>query len=182
MAPPVRTVSVKAFGVLYDVTPERVYQLIQEGLPHRKRARSTQIVPAEAIRWLQERAVAKAAKPAVPIEALRRSDEQARKIRAEADLKELELAERRGELVAVEAHTEVVETFLGGLAAVSSGQLSRFEREIIRVTTPAEARQLTRKIHAAMMEAARTHADKLEAEADTIEAEDDASAGAAGVA
>lgn len=171
MAPPVNAVTVAAFAEILGRTPERVYQLIQQGMPHRKLARSTKIVPAEAIQWLRDRDVEKAAKPAeAPAAELVEAVERARKLRAEADLKELDLAERRGQLVQVEIHTETVDKFLGGLVAVASGQLARFEREIIRAATPAEARILTRKIHAALMEGTRDYADLLEAEADALDA------------
>lgn len=167
MAPKVDDVSVTEFADLCGVTSQRVYQYVQEGMPHRRRKNGktehTRIVPREGIRWLIDRAgeVAKAKAPA--------SDDRARILRADAELRELEVAERRRELVPAVEVVQFSESFVGGLAAVAAGQLQRFERKMIKVSTPGEARRLTSEIHAALMAGAGDYANTLDAEAAAIE-------------
>jgi hypothetical protein len=71
-------VSVEQFAELVGVTSERIYQLIQSGLPHRKRDEGTRIVPKDAIKWLRQRD----RDEAVVEKALDEAKERARKTRA----------------------------------------------------------------------------------------------------
>lgn len=168
MAPPVKDVSVKQFADLVGVTPERIYQLIQSGLPHRKRGKTgTRVVPKDAIKWLRDRDRAEA----VVEKALDEAKERARKTRAEADMKEIQLSELRAAVVKTSEATTFLEAFVGGFASVSAGQLGRFEREFIKVTTAADARTLRVRIHRALMEGAQRYADEMAAKADTMTAE-----------
>ena len=48
---------------------------------------------------------------------------------------------------------------------------ARFERDIVRATTPAEARLVTQRIHAALMRGAQDYAETMEAEALVLEQE-----------
>ena len=100
--------------------------------------------------------------------------ERARKLRADADLRELELAERRGLLIPADKVQERYEEFLGGFSAVAAGRLQRHERDIVRVSTPGEARALTQTLHRALMEGAQEYASEVEAEADAIEQAEEA--------
>lgn len=117
-------------------------------------------IAAETITWRIQREL-QLARPA-KAEGEKPVTEMNRKLAAEADLKELQLAQLRGELVTVEAHTEVVARIAGGFAAVASGQLARFERRIVQATTPAAARVVTQEIHRALMEGAQDLADDLD--------------------
>lgn len=170
MAPRVEDVSVEAFSELMGLTSQRVYQLIQSGLPHRKRASSTRIVPREAIKWLRERDRVEA----VAERALDEAKERARKIRAEADMKELQLAELRGVLVPSSEATTFLEGFVGGFSSVAAGQLGRFERDMVKVSTAGEARSLRMKIHRALMEGAQRFAEELSSKAVELEAAEQA--------
>lgn len=165
MAPPVKDVSVQEFATDHGVTSQRVYQWIQAGMPHRSRKSGTRVVRAEANRWIRERDQEQARSETGPDEA----KERARKVKAEADLKELEVAERRKQLIPADEYAVFVENFIGGFAAVASGQLQRFEREMVRAMTPGEARAITQKQQAALMEGARQYAQQLEAEAEELE-------------
>jgi hypothetical protein len=165
VAPPVRDVSVKDFAALIGRTTVRVYQLIGEGMPHRKRSKSTtRIVPKDAIGWMLERAREEAAPKDGTPKARERRD------LAEAELKEIIVQERRRALVPLEEFEEFTDTLIGGLAAVSSGRLQRFERDIVTAVTPADARKLTERIHEALMAGAQEYAAELEAEAGEMEA------------
>lgn len=165
MAPKTETVSLARWAKSWGITPRRAQQFIQDGMPHRMRETVTEVVEREANAWRLERAIAEATKG---------SDEkhqQLRRVRAEADLKESEVRERLGELVPRDEWEKFQESMIGGFAAVAMGQLQRFEREMVRTTSAGEARLLTQKMQAALMEGAQSFADRLEAEALTIELE-----------
>jgi hypothetical protein len=165
MAPPVKDVSVADFAELTGKTSARVYQWIQDGMPHRKRVRKgTRILPREGIAWLLEQAK----KDAKPKDA--NDSPLNRKLLAEAELKELELQERRRALIPAEDFDRFLDAFIGGFAAVASGQLQRFEREIVAATSSPAARVITEQIHAALMEGAQEYATQLETEASAIDA------------
>lgn len=167
MAPPVKDVSVEKFAELVGVTSERIYQLIQSGLPHRKRDEGTRIVPKDAIKWLRQRD----RDEAVVEKALDEAKERARKTRAEADMKEIQLAELRGSLVQTAEVSAFIEAFVGGFASVAAGQLGRFEREMVKVTNAPGARALRTKIHRALMEGAQRYADQMTAKGEGFAAE-----------
>jgi hypothetical protein len=128
-------------------------------------------VVAEVVTWLRARDVEAERTKAKSTDAPK--TELNRKLSVEADLKELQLAQLRGELVTIEVHDEQIGRIVGGFAAVAKGQLTRFERDIVRSTTAADARKLTDRIHAALMEGAQGLADDLDAEA-ARDTEDDA--------
>jgi hypothetical protein len=167
MAPPVKDVSVAEFGELLGVSSQRVYQHIQAGMPHRKRARKgTRIVPREALAWLLDRAREQAKTVDGPV---RPRD---RKESAEAELKELQVLEMRRVLIPLEDFESFVDSLIGGFAAVAAGRLQRFERDMVVASTPGAARLLTDQMHAALMEGAQEYATQLEAEATVLEAEE----------
>lgn len=165
MAPKIEEVSVAEFAAMNGVTPARVYQWIQAGMPHRKRKKDdTRIVPREAIDWRINRAVKDAAAGADMDE----EKERVRERRAAAGLKELELRERSGELVPRKEWAAFLDAFIGGFAAAAGGELQRYEREVLRCSNAAEARQLMEKIRSALMAGAHRYADQLTEEADAI--------------
>lgn len=148
------------FAELLGITVRQLTNYRAEGMPHRMANGVATYVPSECIKWLlaRERDLARAA--AVPGEA----SERVRKTRADADLRELELLERRRQLVPTVEFQEALDAIIGGFVAVAAGQLQRYEREIVQVATLAAARGLTEQMHDALMLAARRYADQLEAE------------------
>ena len=99
------------------------------------------------------------------------SDFELRKLAAEAELKEHQLAERRGQLLPIdEARTEI-DNFVASFAAVAAGGLTRFERDIVAAQKPADARRITRAMHDALMRGGQEYAARLEAEIAAAEAE-----------
>lgn len=161
---PRATVSLSAIAELLGVSTRQIQNYRAEGMPVRQTSGKISYVPRECIRWRIERERDSALAATAPLEPL----ERARKLRAEADLKELELKERRRALVPVEEFQARIDALVGGLVAVASGRLQRFEREIVAATTPAAARKITERIHDALFEGARAFADELEAEADAL--------------
>jgi hypothetical protein len=160
MARVVETVALADFAADHGVTVRTVTNWIAAGMPHRTTRGERRVVRAEANRWLKADIHAKARAEVAPSEA----DERARKLRFEADLKELELQERRAFLVPAEKYREHTESFVGGFAAVAAGQLARFEREIVVADDAPKARKVTQAIHEALMRGSQEYADQLEAE------------------
>jgi hypothetical protein len=174
--PPSRDdLGVQEFADLLGLTRQRVHQLVQDGMPHRRRNNATRFVPRESIAWLRERDRESARSSESPSEA----DERARKLRAEADLKELELSERRRALVPIAEAETFLDSFVGGFAAVAAGRLQTFERDIVQAKGAGDARRLTQRMHAALMAGAQEYADAVEAEALLLPADDFGSPGEA---
>lgn len=171
MAPPVQTVSVQEFANLIGKTSQRVYQLLPKGLPHRKRGGHTKIVPSEAIKWYIEYQTWEFQQQRKRTDIPDEEEERALKMRAERQMKELELMERAKDLVPAADLNEFVERVFGGFAAVVHGRLQRFERDIVRANTPPDARKLVERMQAAMMNGARAYADQLDDEAAELEHE-----------
>ena len=148
------------------MTRETIRQWTADGCP---RLDNGTYIVAETITWRIRRETAR--KKPEGESGDRPKSEMNRKLAVEADLKELQLEQLRGNLVTRELHEEAVGRIAGGFAAVAAGQLARFERRIVQATTPAAARLVTQEIHRALMEGAQSLADELDAEA-AAESED----------
>ncbi|NOT09682.1 MAG: hypothetical protein HOP28_15930 [Gemmatimonadales bacterium] len=114
-------------------------------------------VVAEVVEWLRDHEREEARRGDSPTE----SQERSRKLRADADYRELQIKERRRDLVPAVDFDEVVEEIATTLASVSAGQLQSFERDMLQLKTPAEARRLTERMHAALMEGAKKVSHRL---------------------
>jgi hypothetical protein len=168
MATKIPTVSLTAIAAELGVTTRTIRNYVRDGMPHRRNgAGDPSFVARECQRWYREREVASAIekeRARLDGQNLDKDKEQAEKLRVERQIKELELAKLRGQLVPVAEYQDRAEAFVGGFAAVAAGQLHRFERDIVKVATPAEARRLTDRVHAALMHGAQEYADTIEAE------------------
>lgn len=152
------SISVAEFAADHAVTPMTIRNWMDAGMPYREVNGQRRIVRAKANPWV--RAAQREAES--PDEA----KERARKLRYEADLKHLELEQRRQLVVPKADYERRLEVFIGGFKAAAAGRLTRFERAIIRATTPGDARRVTEDIHMALMEGALQFADELEAAGD----------------
>jgi phage terminase Nu1 subunit (DNA packaging protein) len=99
---PARIVSAETLAVFLNLMKQRVHQLVAEGLPRKLRGKYDLDECARFyIRYLQ----AAIEKKAIPLEAgvmATEQQERVRSMRAIADLREIELAEKRGHLVAID--------------------------------------------------------------------------------
>jgi hypothetical protein len=159
MARSAETVSLADAARVFSCSQETVRRWRKAGMPCRMDGDRPRFVLAECIRWRLE-VVEEAARAALapPSEAAERLG----KLRAERQLRELELDRQRGLVMPTAATEEALETFVAGFAAVAAGQLARFEREIIEAVTPAAARVITTRIHEALMQGAQGYAEELE--------------------
>src|SRR3990167_9091059 len=71
---------------------------------------------------------------------------KARKLAAEAERAEVELAARKGELLPVEVHEERVTALAGAVGAICKGQLGRFTMDVVNAGTPVAARAVLEKV------------------------------------
>lgn len=160
-----RTVSLQDIADAFGVTTEAIRLKRKAGMPTRMESGRPRFDLRDCIAWQREQDKVAAQSATAPDEAL----ERARKLKAEADLKELDLAQKRGELVEQTVLAEALDRVIGGFAATAKGRLGRFEREIVRCQTPGAARKLREAIVDALMEGAREYADQWEAEADELD-------------
>jgi phage terminase Nu1 subunit (DNA packaging protein) len=138
---------------LMGVTREAVRLWTVEGCPRRD---DGSYIVAEVVTWRIARAVqTERNKRREGDKPKQHASEANRKLAAEADLKELQLEQLRGNLVPIEVFDAKLGSIVGGFQAVASGGLARFEREIVQAITPAQARRLTERIFDSLMEGAR---------------------------
>src|SRR6185437_15058911 len=166
MARQVKRMTAVAFAEVLGVTPRRVRQHIQAGMPHRLERGVAKVVPSEAIAWLIERAKESVAAPGKS-GAQNDVEMKARDRALRLELLELDVAERKREVLATETARDFAEELVGAFAGVSAGQLQQFERDMVSCATPAEARTLRDKMHAALMRGALAAAAEFEAIATT---------------
>lgn len=85
-------VSATELATMLGLSLQTVTDWKAEGMPHRMKSGRPAYVLREVVRWLRE----KERKNAAPMD---KESEQLRKLRAEADLKEIEVAAARGDLI-----------------------------------------------------------------------------------
>ncbi|MGA3295263.1 MAG: hypothetical protein ABSE45_14945 [Candidatus Acidiferrales bacterium] len=95
-------VNAEKLAAFFNLTKQRVHQLVAEGLPRELRGKYDREKCAQwYIRYLQA-AIEKKAIPLEPGAFATEQQEKVRNMRAAADLKEIDLAQRRGQLVAID--------------------------------------------------------------------------------
>ncbi len=98
-----RILGIKEIAVVLNLTPRRVQQLANEGLPKKKRGKYDQ---DECVGWYIRYLQALVEKRAIVDEGGKifasEREERLRLLRADADLREIELARERSELVSIE--------------------------------------------------------------------------------
>lgn len=96
------TVNAESLAVFMNLTKQRVHQLVAEGLPRKLRGKYDL---DECARWYIRYLQAAIEKKKIPLEEGAYASEQVervRNLRATADLREIELARERGQLVSIE--------------------------------------------------------------------------------
>ncbi len=114
-------VNAEKLAVFVNLTKQRVHQLVAEGLPRKLRGKYDLDECAQwYIRYLQA-AIEKKAIPLDGDELVSEQQEKVRNMRATADLKEIDLARQRGQLVSIEdAEKEMTDLILTGKARIMS--------------------------------------------------------------
>jgi phage terminase Nu1 subunit (DNA packaging protein) len=158
-------------ATLHGVTRQTVRDWTLAGCPRRD---DGSYIVAETIAWRIRQKVEEAKRERASESDEPKLTEMNRKLKVEADLKELELQHRRAESIDAPVHRDVTARLVGGFASVAAGQLARFERRMLQSTKPAEARAISQDIQRALMEGAQGLADELDAEADALDDEESA--------
>ena len=110
------------------LTPQQVSNLVRDGMPSEKKGAGYVVVFPDAMAWYKARLREEGARKAAPSTL---DEARLRRETADAELKELELAERRGELVTVEVHAKL----LNDAFARAGSKLKNLARAIaLRVT------------------------------------------------
>lgn len=93
--------SAKILANLFSITEQRIHQLVKKGMPKENRGKFDLL---KCVRWYVRYLTSVIEKTAAPVgaEYVSERDERIRSIRADADLKEIELAKRRGQLVLIQ--------------------------------------------------------------------------------
>jgi hypothetical protein len=175
MPAPKPTLSAKALADLLQVNRSAVFQWKDAGCPFRKGSKGFEFVVSEVVAWLEKRAEERGRKSA---ESQDGQSPYAQKQLADAEYRRIQIEQLRGSLIEVDVVREEYERFVGGFAAVATGRLQRFEREILQTTSPADARRLTQRMHAALMEGAQEYAAEIETTEDDEASEDESELGA----
>lgn len=163
------TVSLNEIAVVFGVTTRTILDWRKAGMPSRRESGETRFSLPECVRWRREQDREAATKDDDTSKEDRR-----RILRAEADLKELELHERSRSLCEVATYESEAVTFVGSFAAAVLGRMQQFERRMVQVSTPQEARKLVEEMQDDLMRGARQFADQLQAEAGADEIEEEA--------
>lgn len=112
----------KILANLFGITESRIHQLAKEGLPKERRGKFDLL---KCVRWYVKYLHAVIEKKAVPMgdSYVGEREERIRSIRADADLKEIELAEKRSQLVSIQdvekSMTDLVLTTKARIMAVA---------------------------------------------------------------
>lgn len=114
-------VNAEKLAVFVNLTKQRVHQLVAEGLPRKLRGKYDL---DECARWYIRYLQAAIEKKAIPMDGNELVSEQTqriRKMRLDADLKEIDLARARGQLVSIEdAEKEMTDLVLTTKARIMS--------------------------------------------------------------
>lgn len=167
-APRAKTVPLAGIAALFGVSTETIRLWRKAGMPSRVQSGAPAFVPTECIKWRRE----KDREDRVVADDNGKED-RLRILRADAELRELELQERSGLLVPRADYEAELDRFVGGLVAAVSGRLQQFERDIVQATTAQLARALTEKIQDEVLRATREYADQIEAEPSEGDSESD---------
>jgi DNA-binding transcriptional MerR regulator len=172
MAPKVKTLSLAEIAEEFGVTTRTIQNWREAGMPTRVISGAPRFVLKECIRWRREIDVAEAKEAATPgLGELDDAEERVGLTRARRLMSEHEL-EILKDLHTPKAETQaLMDELVGGFAAVASGRLRRFERDIVAANTPGDARRLTQEIHRALMDGGREFREQIEAEAAQLEAD-----------
>jgi phage terminase Nu1 subunit (DNA packaging protein) len=166
------TVNVTRVASFLNLTEQRVQQLVKEGMPRESRGQYDAIkCAAWYIRYLQN-ALEKRAVPTLDGRFVGEREERVRLLRAEATLKEIELAKEQGQMIAlsdVEATlTDLVLTTKSRIMAIPPRLAPELVGETSRVMVQAKIEKACKEALAYLAKAGKDH-DTRAASRDVLE-------------
>jgi hypothetical protein len=153
-----------------DVEPRTITNWIRQhhDFPSRVSGRSREFPWLRCLQWFLQRESARAAPPAAATEAASR----ARKMAAEAEIAELNLAERRGALIPLSVHEQRCEDLASRLFAAATGQLIPLIRAEFHDVDVLTLQAAAERISDGVIAACRSSADDIDEAADAAEVEE----------
>jgi phage terminase Nu1 subunit (DNA packaging protein) len=135
MAPKIDTVSLSEIAAVFDVDTDTIGLWRQAGMPQRKISGRPRFEVAACVQWRREKDKKDARDTTAPDEGKQR----ARKIAADADLAELKVRERRGQLVQVDEAERQVGRVVTTIRARVLAIRGRWAPRILGLETMAQA-------------------------------------------
>jgi phage terminase Nu1 subunit (DNA packaging protein) len=165
MAPKIETVSLGEIAALFDVDTDTIGLWRQQGMPQRKISGHPRFEIAGCVQWRREKDKRENREGASPDE----SKERARKLAADADLAELKVRERRGELVPAEEAERQVERVVSMIRSRLLAVRGRWAPRVIGLETMAQATSTLDALASDVLTALSDGADEIEADEATSE-------------
>lgn len=144
----------------YDVDERTVKRWVEAGCPHRKAHRRLEFLLSEVIPWRREQDRKELRQSSTP----KMDEEQARKMRADADLSELKVLQMRGELIPATRVEQDMERLCAMVRARVLSVRGRWAPKIMRLGAMAEAAAVLDALAADVLDALRAGADDLDEE------------------
>jgi phage terminase Nu1 subunit (DNA packaging protein) len=154
------TVSTAELARCFGVDERTIRNWVAIGCPQRMRSKRPAYVLSEVIAWRRRQDKTETSAGDKPDLAL----EQARKLRADADLAELKVMERRRELVPSADVERQMERLCGILRSRVLGLRGRWAPRVLGLGTMADATRILDDLANDMLEALRSSGDELEAD------------------
>lgn len=158
MAEREEVISTAALARAFGVDERTIRNWVALGCPQRMRSKRPAYLLSEVIAWRRER-------DRIERQATERPDiaaEQARKLRADADLAELKVQERRGELVPAMHVERQMERLCSVLRSRVLGIRGRWAARVMGLGTMADATRVLDDLASDIIDALRGAADELE--------------------
>jgi phage terminase Nu1 subunit (DNA packaging protein) len=160
MAPKIATVSLAEISDLFGVDTDTVHLWRQKGMPHRVASGRPRFEVAACVQWRRTQDKREHRESTSPDEA----KERTRKLSADADLAELKLRERRGELVPTEDVERQTDRMVSVIRARVLSIRGRWAPRVIGLATMAEATRTLDGLVADVLAALAEGAEEIEAE------------------
>lgn len=160
---------------LFDVDERTIRNWARLGCPQRMRSKRPMYVLSEVIAWRRQRDRVEASSADRPDLA----QEQARKLRADADLAELKVQERRGDLVPAANVEQQMERVCLVLRSRVLSMRGRWAPRLIGLGSMIEAATVVDQLTTELLDSLLSAADELDRDGDLGENEDEESEGEA---
>lgn len=136
------------------------YWIERDGCPYRRQSGKLAVMLSEVLPWRRDADLKRRSDDEAPDEAR----ERARKLSAEADLAELKVRERRGELVAVEEAVRTHDRMCSLIRARVLGMRGKWAPRMLGLGTMPEATAVLDAVAQDILAALQEGADELEGE------------------
>jgi phage terminase Nu1 subunit (DNA packaging protein) len=159
VAPKIETVSLSEIANLFGVDTDTIHLWRQKGMPHRVSSNRPRFEVAPCVQWRRAQDKRDQRESVSPVEAI----ERVRKLSADADLAELKLRERLGELVPTEDVERQTDRMVSVIRARVLSVRGRWAPRVIGLSTMAQATSTLDGLTSDILAALAEGADEVEA-------------------